>query len=156
MSRFSSESHDFSKPDLWLCDICEPQYRTENTVEQKLFWKCDAGVLPSQEHEDTNSPSCEHQSPMQGPEGNQEMQAHPQYFGTSVFASKLLMWLRKVTWDFMRLEKDQESLSSACKSKGPSGSVHLGSTVRRCWPRVILFLAQSASAGRWVGWDKSA
>lgn len=60
MSRFSCESHDFSKSDLWLCDTCAQQYCTEDRAEQNLFWKCVAGVLPSQKHEETNSPGCEH------------------------------------------------------------------------------------------------
>lgn len=64
----------------------------------------------------------------------------PPIFRSPVFASKLLMWLRNIIWDLMRLEIEQESLSSACKSKGPSGSAHFSSAVRRCWPRVILFL----------------
>lgn len=71
MSRLSSKSHDFSKADLCLCDAYDQQYSTENMIEQNSFWKCVAGVLPSQEDKETNSPGCENQSLMQGPEGNQ-------------------------------------------------------------------------------------
>lgn len=73
----------------------------------------------------------------------------PPVLRSLVFPSKQPACLSKVTWDVTKLELQQESLFSACKSKDPYGTAHLCSKDRSCWPRRILFLAQSASAVRW-------
>lgn len=155
MSGFSSWSHDFSKPDLWLCDACGQPYCTGNTLEQNSFRESIAGVLPISTAWGTKLP--EPWEPKSKAKSRRESvnAGSPPTLRSPVFASKQPMCFRKVTWDLMKLEIQQEPLLSACKSTGPYGTAHLCSAGRSCWPRRILFLAQSASAVRWQGWEDS-